>query len=189
MRDDALPLAVLDANVLFPPSLRDILLCAAELGLFRPFWSGEIMEELRRNLVAKGGVSPSGAERLIRIMGNAFPDALIPVDPERIATFTNDPKDRHVLAVAVEAGASVIVTQNVSDFPAAALDPHGVEAWTADEFLSDLLRERPEETMIAVAYNTAQLRRPPMTPAQLLDRLALHAPEFSHTAREKIAPA
>lgn len=35
---------------------------------------------------------------------------------------TNDPKDRHVLAAAVRGHAGLIVTANIKDFPASALD-------------------------------------------------------------------
>ena|SRR5258707_169048 len=39
----------------------------------------------------------------------------------------NDPKDRHVLAVAVRCGAEVIVTYNKRHFLSVALEPWGVE--------------------------------------------------------------
>jgi predicted nucleic acid-binding protein len=38
---------------------------------------------------------------------------------------TNDPGDRHVLAVAVHSGARIIVTFNLNDFPPIALAPFG----------------------------------------------------------------
>jgi hypothetical protein len=42
--------AVLDANVLLMAGPRDTLLRAAEDGLFRPYWSAEILDESERNL-------------------------------------------------------------------------------------------------------------------------------------------
>jgi len=40
---------VLDANVLFPFSLRDTLLRAAGASYFQFFWTEEILDEARRN--------------------------------------------------------------------------------------------------------------------------------------------
>jgi hypothetical protein len=45
----------LDTCVLLPITLADTLLRFAESGLFRPHWSKETLEELRRNLVANSG--------------------------------------------------------------------------------------------------------------------------------------
>jgi hypothetical protein len=45
---------VLDANVLYPFSLRDTLLRAASEGLFQLYWSDQILEEARRSLVSSG---------------------------------------------------------------------------------------------------------------------------------------
>ena len=113
---------------------------------------------------------------------------MAPVDPERAARLTNDPKDRHVLAVAVVAGASVIVTRNVRHFPIEALEPHGVEAWPPDTFLSHLLRERPEEMLNVVRFYAGVLTAPPRSPAELLADLARHAPSFAEAANTRLEP-
>ena len=46
--------AVLDANVLFPTVLREILSDVAQAGLFRPLWSARILEEWRRAATRQG---------------------------------------------------------------------------------------------------------------------------------------
>lgn len=122
----AAPFAVvLDANVLYPFSLRDCLLRAAEEGLYQVLWSEQILEEVRRNLVANGVMPDTSAQRLIQVMNEAFPEALTSVSDGLIARMRNHPKDRHVVAAAVSAGAQLIVTSNLRDFKVL---PAGIEA-------------------------------------------------------------
>jgi hypothetical protein len=61
-------------------------------------------------------------------MRRHFPEAMVSGYEELIDQMDNDPKDRHVLAAAVVAGAEFIVTANLRDFPARALEPRAVEA-------------------------------------------------------------
>src|SRR5436309_1666175 len=124
----SVPVAVVDANVLFPLSLRDVFLRAVEKGLYRLQISQQIWDEVVRNLVATARMTPERAAYLdARVQGflsenDAFAggyEALIP-------TLTNDANDRHVLAAAVHAQAEIIVTFNLRDFPPDALTPHNV---------------------------------------------------------------
>jgi predicted nucleic acid-binding protein len=121
--------AVLDANVLYPFSLRDTLLRLAELELFTPLWSTRILEEMRRTLV-EHRITAEQADRIKEAMRQAFEEA--EVDPDEIErlepAMTNDPKDRHVVAAAVAADSGLIVTFDLDDFPVAACEPVGVEA-------------------------------------------------------------
>ncbi len=48
-----------------------------------------------------------------------------------------DPDDRHVLPAAIKAGAQVIVTRNLKDFPLEDLGPWDVEAKSPDAFMLD----------------------------------------------------
>src|SRR5438445_2205186 len=89
---------VLDANVLFPLTLRDTLLRAAEAGVFQLYWSDAILAEVRRNLVRTDMASDEQAARLVSVMSAAFPEALITGHESLIDSMPNDPKDRHVVA-------------------------------------------------------------------------------------------
>jgi predicted nucleic acid-binding protein len=114
--------AVLDADVLFPFSLRDTLLRLAEpepvpgpASLYVPLWSERILEEMVRNLVEDRRMDQERANRLASLMRSAFEDASVGNEAIRALeeSMTNDPGDRHVLAAAVAGGAEAIITFNL----------------------------------------------------------------------------
>jgi predicted nucleic acid-binding protein len=180
---------VLDANVLYPFSLRDTLLRLAERELYVLAWSERILDEVSRNLVEDGRADAATAARLQAAMRSAFPEAS--VDAGAIAAIepamTNDPGDRHVLATAVVADAEGIVTFNARHFPAAALAPFGTQRIDPDDFLCTLLDIDAPTVADAIAEQAADLRRPPLTPAQLLDLLQLgRVAKFAGRMREML---
>ncbi|MGH7272451.1 MAG: PIN domain-containing protein, partial [Polyangiaceae bacterium] len=128
-------IVVLDANVLFPFTLRDTLLRAAAAGFYQLRWTAQILDEVTRNLVSTGAMPEDRANRLRAIMEREFPEADVVGYEHLIDAMPNDPKDRHVVAAAVKAGAQVITTANLKDF---ATLPDGVEAQSPDDFLCNL---------------------------------------------------
>ena len=155
------PVAVYDACVLYPFHLRNILIQCAFDGLVEARWSDAIHAEWIRNLAAN---TPSATvarleatrDRMKAVLPMADVtghDALIP------DLSLPDPDDRHVLAVAIAAKASVIVTWNLKDFPAEALEPHGVACRSPDEFLTDLHATFPAALIDSVARARQNLRK------------------------------
>jgi len=134
-------IVLLDANVLFPFSLRDTLLRAAAAGFYQMRWSSRILDEVTRNLVATGAMPVEKARRLRAIMEREFPEAEVTGYEHLIAAMKNQEKDRHVAAAAVKASAQVITTWNLKDFGEL---PEGVEAQSPDVFLCNLLDLDPE---------------------------------------------
>lgn len=178
---------VLDTCVLYPAHLRDTLLRLAERGLYRALWSDDIVEELRRNL-EEHGIAPGPVSRLIGEMTAAFPDAAVSGHRSLVDGLTCDPKDRHVLAAAVRAGASAIVTFNVKDFPADSVDPYEIEVIDTDTFLLDLLDLAPRAVTDELARQAKANRRAPKTLPGLLDALAkAGAPSFADEVRRRTA--
>lgn len=180
---------VLDANVLYPFSLRDTLLRLAERELYVLAWSERILDEVSRNLIEDGRTDAATAARLQAAMRSAFPEAL--VDADAIAAtepaMTNDPGDRHVLAAAVVAGAEGIVTFNARHFPADALAPFGKQRIDPDDFLCTLLDLDSPTVANVITEQAADLKRPPLTAAQLLDLLQLgRAGTFAGRMREML---
>ena len=79
-----------------------------------------------------------------------------------------DPDDRHVLAAAIHGGASIIVTSNLRDFPAAALTPHGIIAEHPDAFVFRLFNDHPDRVLAALADDRADLLNPQVSVEQYL---------------------
>jgi hypothetical protein len=78
-----------------------------------------------------------------------------------------DQDDRHVLAAAIRGSAQGIITANTKDFPAAALEPLGLEAVRPDDFLLDQLDLSPPTILQVIREQAARTRRPPLTPRDL----------------------
>jgi len=72
-----------------------------------------------------------------------------------------DPDDRHVVAAAIRAGADVVVTYNLKDFPEASLKPYGIEAQHPDDFLTFQLDLAPNIICAAAKRHRASLKNPP----------------------------
>lgn len=179
---------VLDSCVLFPMPLRDTLLRAAEVGLYRVHWSERILADATRNLVAQGRMTPEKAARFEVLVKEAFPEAMVEVPEALSAVMTNDPGDRHVVAAAVAAKAHVIVTSNVRHFPMVALAPWQVEAQAPDVFLTHLFDLAPDVMGEVIEQQARDLRRPPITVFELLDRLRDQAPVFVEKVRRHLTP-
>lgn len=177
------PGAVLDANVLFPMLLRDTLLRVAAAGCFRAHWSGRILDEMARNLVAQHRVGAADAACLVAQMDAAFEEASVDGWEPLEAGMPNEAKDRHVAAVAVHIGAEVVVTENLRDFAAL---PDGVRAIGADDFLTERLAAAPEDVIAALHKQARGYRRPPASLAELLDWLERDLPRFAAAARARV---
>ena len=79
-----------------------------------------------------------------------------------------DKDDRHVLAAAIVAGADVIVTFNLSDFPAETLQQYGIEAQHPDDFITHLVDLAPSAVCKAAKNQRANLKNPPLSVEELL---------------------
>ncbi|WP_347267599.1 PIN domain-containing protein [Paracoccus sp. (in: a-proteobacteria)] len=146
--------AVLDACVLYPTVLREILTGAAAAGLFQPFWSQRILDEWR-HAAARNGLEV-GAEIALLVTG--FPRALAAPAAVVLGADLPDPADHHVAETALAAGARLIVTANLRDFPRGVLGQLGLRTVHPDEFLRDLYLQRPDAILAAVTVTEARAR-------------------------------
>ena len=138
--------AVLDACVLYPTVLREILQGAAAAGLYQPVWSERILGEWTRATAKLGPLAQAQAEGEAVVLRAAFPRAMVRPQPGIEARLLlPDPNDTHVLAVAIAAGADAIVTFNAADFPGHVLAAEGVARRDPDGFLWEMQSRNPEE--------------------------------------------
>jgi predicted nucleic acid-binding protein len=167
-------IAVLDANVLYPTTLRDLLIWLAVNETFDAHWTLEITQEWVRNLLKdRSDISASRLERTLMLMENALPDAKILGYEQHLQKLSlPDEKDCHVLAAAIEISASVIVTQNLRDFPASVLEPHSIVALHPDNFICALIEINPFAVLKAIAEQRANFKNPPLTLEEYLERLS-----------------
>lgn len=156
---------VLDACVLYPPTLRRLLLAHAEEGGFEPVWSARILDEWARAAERNHGPEGAGEARAAAAKAEArFPAARVEGwEPLEDPAGLPDPADAHVIAAARVAGADAITTLDLRHFPLRVLAAHGLARVAPDEFLR--LELRPEgairATLDALAAETsaATLRR------------------------------
>lgn len=179
-------IAVLDACVLFPASLRDTLLRTAKAGLYRLQLTDDILVEVYRNLIRKS-MPEDKAKRLINILEAEFEEAFVTQHRQLISSMPINEKDKHVLAAAVACKAQIIVTQNLKDFPSYLLASFDIEAQSPDDFLVHLYYLAQETMLEIIAEQAKALRNPPKTVLEVLDTLKLHVPNFVNLMRSDIA--
>lgn len=166
--------ALLDANVLFPAAVRDILLHFADVNLFQPKWTNEINKEWIESLIHKS--SHFTKAKLIRTrnqMNIAFPDANITQYESLISDLSlPDKNDLHILAAAIKGKVDAIVTFNIKDFPATIVKKFGIEVIHPDEFVENLILNNKSKAIKAFAVQVRKLKKPFKTEQEVLITLS-----------------
>jgi hypothetical protein len=181
-------IALLDACVLYPAPLRDLLLRLAMSDLFCARWTDKIHDEWIKNLLGqRPDLTHEQLSRTRLLMNQCVPDCLVTGYAEfEAALYLPDPHDRHVLAAAIKCGASVIVTANLRDFPATELRKHEIDALHPDDFVCLLFEISATTVCAAVQQQRQQLKNPPKSVDELLEILRrLNMPKTVTALRER----
>ncbi|MGB3177028.1 MAG: PIN domain-containing protein [Albidovulum sp.] len=169
--------AVLDACVLYPTVLREILIGAAKAGLYTPLWSDRILEEWARATVKLGPGAELVARGEVARLRVAFPHASVPVHKGIVARlWLPDPNDVHVLAAAIGGHADLIITFNAADFPRHTLAEEGIRREDPDRLLLDFWQDAPDkvaQVVEAVRAEAERLSGQPQPLRALLKRASL----------------
>ena len=116
-------------------------------------------------------------------MRRALPDAEVFDYESLLPATTCDAKDRYVLAAAISGGAEVLVTFNVSDFPAESVAEHDIGVVTPDACLLDQIDLHPAKVGPALVTQMTEATRQPLTMGELLGRLSRLASRPSRRKR------
>jgi hypothetical protein len=165
---------VFDACILYPFHLRNILVQAAVDRLVEARWTDQIQNEWIRNLVR--ATSSVQVERLSitrKLMNDALPAATVSGYEDYIATVNlPDPDDRHVVAAGIAAGATMILTWNLRDFPAKELKKFGLRKQTPDTLLTNVYEKVPDLIIGSLANARRNLSKTRVSASDFLDILA-----------------
>ena len=165
--------AVLDACVLFSPSLRDLLMQLAVIDVFRAKWSDIIHEEWIGNVLKnRSDLSRAKLERTRALMNSEARNSLVHGFESLIPKLSlPDSGDRHVLAAGIVSGATVIVTFNLKHFPNDALKEFGIRAMHPDDFVLSLMDRDIGGVLKAAGRHRDSLKFPPKSATEYLATL------------------
>ena len=157
------PTAFLDASVLYPAPLRDLLLELAVSDVYRAKWSDAVHDEwIDALLRTRDDLTRKRLERTRGLMNAHVRDALVTGFEGLIEGLElPDPDDRHVLAAAITGRAELIVTANLKDFPADILGRWGVQPQHPDQFLAARLHQSQPMVLKAIKTVRLRLKNPP----------------------------
>ncbi|MHA6324558.1 PIN domain-containing protein [Roseivivax sp. CAU 1753] len=179
---------ILDANVLFPFRIRDVLLTFAHEGLFRARFTEEIMAEWTENLLELKPHLEVSILSQVEMIREKFDECFVTGHMPLVdALDMPDKDDRHVLAAAIRCSAQVIVTENKRDFPQALLEEYDIEVLGADEMLVNTYELFPVEAARALGKVRKRYTNPQMNVSEfLLDLTRAGLPKLAAIARRDV---
>ncbi|PJI92104.1 PIN domain-containing protein [Yoonia maricola] len=137
---------MIDACVLYPTVMREVLLGCAQAGLFEARWSARILEEWARAAGKLGPTQEVWARGEIASLSARFPQATVTYDAAQERQFwLPDQADIHVLTAAVVGSCDGILTMNAKDFPKNILGDEALLRWDPDGFVLILLVDAPDQ--------------------------------------------
>ncbi len=169
---------MLDANVLVPVLVWNLLLSLFDAELFQPAVSPTILAEVDRSLIVDfPRLDPGGLRRRVDGMARALALHVHDVTQENDAALAGiNRKDRHVAALAVTQHADLVVTNDRrlrQEINALSLP---LRALSADEFVLRLVLDGHMQVDDVIDELVTKRQRRPVTRAAMLDQHAAAIP-------------
>lgn len=164
------PCVFLDACVMYPAPVVDLLLSLASEGLFRPRWSNMVHEEwVNKLLENQPELKRDQLKKRVNAMNKAFPEASISHFKPLIQQLKlPDPNDRHVLAASIKGRVESIITFNVKDFPEMYIQSFKISIQHPDSFISHWIDSNRDHACNAFHKQIQRLKNPPIGSEKLL---------------------
>lgn len=184
-------LVILDACVLLPSRLSDVLFDLMLEGLYFAYWTGDVEAEFLRNWpVVHPDASKSGPKRLKAFQRAANNGHLITgynddVFMSRVPSRVQK-NDRHLVAAALvlvngmdeenepELNKVLIVSNNTKHLAVAENRKFGIEVIKAGAFLDSMFEAEPQRSVHAISKSLNDLKKPPYSQEEMLSALRLH---------------
>jgi len=136
---------VIDACLLYPTVMREMLLAVAGSGGFTPLWSTRLLGEWQHTAARHGAQARAQAEAEAALMAARWPRACVTWPSALEARlWLPDACDTHVLAAAIAGHADGILTYNARDFPRNILAEEGLWRADPDAFLHGIWCAQPD---------------------------------------------
>ena len=136
---------VIDANVLYSNTLRNLFLWLSWNKLCDIVWSEEIWEEVFRNYSEDPGKKGKFKQHIQSVVFHEFFNCMKMLNKPFNSLGLPDPDDEHVVALALQNSVVKIITFNKKDFPDHILLGQGIQVIHPDDFLCELWGNFPEE--------------------------------------------
>lgn len=184
-------LVILDACVLLPSRLSDVLFDLMHAGLYFVYWTGDVEAEFLRNWPqVHPDASKSGAKRLKAFQRATSNGHLITGYDDKVFMSRVPARvhknDRHLIAAAMvmvngldeeddpALHKVLIVSDNIRHLAVADTRKIGIEVIKPGAFLDRLYGAAPQKTRQTVAKSLNDLKKPPYSKEELLAALRLH---------------
>ena len=152
----ASPTIILDTNLLFPASTRDLFVHLAIGGFFRLLIPKVALEELRRTLQTSGVISEENAKLIAQKLEGVFGSVKAPSWQEAGA-YTSDQNDRFLVEWVRSFKPEFLVTRNTKDFAPIILHTRVI---SGTAFLEDLFSEDRETFMREISAIASRYQNP-----------------------------
>lgn len=183
--------AAVDANLLVPIAACDFLLTAFDRGVFEPIVSTTVLDEVERTLIEYfPHADPGGLRRRVEHMRAALADQTVDTKGLVAVAGAVNAKDRHIVAAALAAEATCLVTNDNalrSEVEGSGLD---LEPLDGNDFVMRLWDASPAEVSEVIGALIAKRLRRPVSPTEMAAQLRVHFPAMTAAwlARRHDAP-